>query len=176
MSDKETLSKHESFIQDCRKAFAIYDKNDIGYIDYFDLKDALEKMDIQFKHGYVYFKMIQDMQKGNSQEAHAENKCSLDDFLKLVKKCKIKKEDNSEDVLDAYVALGGDEDGGGNIDADKLIDTIKNEMEMTIDIENLIKEIDEDGSGEIEFGEFEQLLEGTADNPELKAFGHWFIF
>ena len=28
---------------------------------------------------------------------------------------------------------------------------------MTIDIEKLIKEIDEDGSGEIEFGEFCQL-------------------
>ena len=29
---------------------------------------------------------------------------------------------------------------------------------MTIDIEKLIKEIDEDGSGEIEFDEFKALL------------------
>ena len=29
---------------------------------------------------------------------------------------------------------------------------------MTIDIEKLIEEIDEDGSGEIEFDEFKQLL------------------
>jgi Ca2+-binding EF-hand superfamily protein len=29
---------------------------------------------------------------------------------------------------------------------------------MTIDIERLIEEIDEDGSGEIEFGEFKALL------------------
>ena len=29
---------------------------------------------------------------------------------------------------------------------------------MTIDIERLIEEIDEDGSGEIEFDEFEALL------------------
>ena len=50
--------------------------------------------------------------------------------------------------------MGGDPDGGGFIDADKLIHTIKNEFEMTIDIENLILEIDEDGSGEIEFDEF----------------------
>lgn len=46
------------------------------------------------------------------------------------------------DTLDAYVAMGGDEDGGGNVDADKLIDVIKNEFAMTIDIEGLIKEID----------------------------------
>ena len=59
-----------------------------------------------------------------------------------------------EDLLDAYVAMGGEADGGGCVDADKLIDTIKNEFEMTIDIEKLIEEIDEDGSGEIEFDEF----------------------
>ena len=59
-----------------------------------------------------------------------------------------------EDLLDAYVAMGGDDDGGGCVDANKLIDTIKNEFEMTIDIEKLIAEVDEDGSGEIEFDEF----------------------
>ena len=50
--------------------------------------------------------------------------------------------------------MGGQADGDGSIDADKLIDIIKNEFEMTINIEELIKEIDEDGSGEIEFDEF----------------------
>ena len=37
-----------------------------------------------------------------------------------------------------------------NIDSDYLIDVIKNQFNMTIDIEGLIKQIDEDGSGEIE--------------------------
>lgn len=32
---------------------------------------------------------------------------------------------------------------------------------MTIDIEKLIEEIDEDGSGKIEFGEFNTLLNGN---------------
>ena len=31
--------------------------------------------------------------------------------------------------------MGGDADGGGCVDADKLIKTIKEEFEMTIDIE-----------------------------------------
>ena len=69
--------------------------------------------------------------------------------------------DDSE-LLDAYVAMGGDEDGGGCVDADKLIYTIKQEFGMTIDIEKLIEEIDEDGSGEIEFDEFRALLAGDA--------------
>ena len=35
--------------------------------------------------------------------------------------------DDSE-LLDAYVAMGGEPDGGGCVDAQKLIETIKNEF------------------------------------------------
>merc|ERR1711988_499299 len=67
--------------------------------------------------------------------------------------------DNDDtELLDAYVSMGGDPDGGGCVDATKLIQTIKDEFQMTIDIEKLIEEIDEDGSGEIEFDEFKALL------------------
>ena len=38
------------------------------------------------------------------------------------------------ELLDAYVAMGGESDGGGCVDAQKLIDTIKIEFGMTIDI------------------------------------------
>ena len=37
---------------------------------------------------------------------------------------------------------------------------------MTIDIEALIQEVDEDGSGEIEFDEFKELLQGGADDDD----------
>ena len=53
--------------------------------------------------------------------------------------------------------MGGDEDGGGCINSDKLINTIRDELKMTIDIEKLIAQIDEDDSGEIEFNEFQAL-------------------
>jgi calmodulin len=55
--------------------------------------------------------------------------------------------------------MDGQPDGEGSIDAETLIHTIKNEFQMTIDIEKLIEEIDEDGSGEIEFDEFKALLQ-----------------
>ena len=44
--------------------------------------------------------------------------------------------------MDAFVSMGGQTDGGGIIDAKKLIEIIKNEFEMTIDIEQLINDID----------------------------------
>ena len=62
--------------------------------------------------------------------------------------------------------MGGDQDGGGCVDAEMLIKTIKEEFEMTIDIEALIAEVDEDGSGEIEFDEFKELLAGQAEDGE----------
>ena len=66
------------------------------------------------------------------------------------------------ELLDAFVAMGGEPDGEGCVDAKKLIQTIKDEFQMTIDIERLIEEIDEDGSGEIEFDEFKALLQSEA--------------
>ena len=43
--------------------------------------------------------------------------------------------------------MGGNEDRSGYVDANKLIKVIKEEFRMTIDIEKLIRDIDEDGSG-----------------------------
>jgi Ca2+-binding EF-hand superfamily protein len=37
---------------------------------------------------------------------------------------------------------------------------------MTIDIEKLIEEIDEDGSGQIEFDEFTALLSGAKNDDD----------
>ena len=85
-------------------------------------------------------------------------------------------EDESLDILDAFVAMGGNEDGGGNIDADKLIEIIKDDLKMTINIEQMIKDVDEDGSGEIEFEEFECLLRSDGENPEIQTFKDWFCY
>ena len=57
--------------------------------------------------------------------------------------------------------MGGLPDKEGFIDADKLIRIIKEEFEMTIDIEKLIQDIDEDGSGQIEYDEFKNLLSSS---------------
>ena len=65
--------------------------------------------------------------------------------------------------------MGGQPDGDGSIDADKLISTIKNEFEMTINIEELIQAIDEDGSGEIEFDEFLAMMTAKISSKNSRA-------
>ncbi len=64
--------------------------------------------------------------------------------------------------------MGGLPNKEGFVDSSKLIQIIKNEFEMTIDIEKLITEIDEDGSGKIEYGEFNDLLNSNWD-PSIVA-------
>ena len=61
------------------------------------------------------------------------------------------------DTIDAYVALGGNKDKSGCISSDKLINTCK-EFGLTIDIVKLINEVDEDGSGEIEYEEVKAMM------------------
>jgi Ca2+-binding EF-hand superfamily protein len=159
----------ESDIEACARIFESFDVKKRGYLDFFDLKLALEKMGVKFSHPYVYHKMISENYGGTG-------KVSCFEFTKIVVEHTKEIEDESNDILDAFVAMGGDEDGGGNIDADRLTSIIKDELEMTIDIEGLIKAVDDDNSGEIEYEEFVTLLESDGDNPEIETFKDWFCF
>ena len=90
------------------------------------------------------------------------DKISMDQFKKLIAEQKrLDGTSNEEDTLDAFVALGGLPNKDGYIDANRLIDIIKNQFQMTIDIEKLIEEIDDDGSGQIEYDEFMTLLSSS---------------
>ena len=110
-------------------------------------------MCIKFSEAEI-FKMISEIDPENS------GIIMFSDFKPIVVEREISKMKGSDDteLLDAFVAMGGRADGEGCVDAKKLIHTIKNEFQMTIDIEALINEIDADGSGEIEFDEFKELL------------------
>jgi Ca2+-binding EF-hand superfamily protein len=58
----------------------------------------------------------------------------------------------------------GDENKDGSVNAEELIRIVKKEFEMSIDIEKLIQEVDEDQSGVIEFDEFKCLLKANYSN------------
>ena len=127
-----------------------------------DLKSALESLGERVSDTQV-FRMIADADPNNY------GTITFATFREIVATKRDNERGSSDaDLLDAYVAMGGNPDGGGCVDAEKLIETIKTEFEMTIDIVKLINEVDEDGSGEIEFDEFKELLAGGggADDDE----------
>ena len=66
---------------------------------------------------------------------------SFFDFTKIVVRHK-KDMDDDNDVFAAFVAMGGEEDGSGNVDPEKLIDILKNKYDLPIDIEGMIKDMD----------------------------------
>ena len=97
-----------------------------------------------------------------SEDTEKNRLINEEDFKKLVEEIKRRQnQQNEADTVLAYVAMGGQQDRGGFVDANKLIKIVKDDFEMTIDIEKLIQEIDEDGSGAIEYGEFNTLLNSS---------------
>ena len=137
-----------------------FDYEQQGAIGVNELKKALERVGETVSDDQVYWMIAM---------ADPENKGFINfaQFKMIIEeKRENERGSTEEDLLDAFVAMGGEPDGDGAINAEKLIATIKNEFEMTIDIEKLIEEIDEDGSGQIEFDEFTALLQAGAPGED----------
>lgn len=95
--------------------------------------------------------MINEVDQSNS------GKIEFYEFLRIYERFQ-DSEDDEQDMIDAFVAMGGNEDKSGEIDSQKLIDVIRHQFEMTINIEQLIDEIDENQDGTLQYDEFKQLL------------------
>ena len=151
--NEEGLTKEEE--QKCWEAFSAFDKDSSGFIDANELRIVLEMMGQKTTEEEI-FRMITEADHENTgQIKYAQ-------FKRVIAEQKRNQRlTNEEDTLDAFVAMGCQPNGEGYIDADKLIRIIKNEFEMTIDIEKLIRDIDEDGSGRIEYDEFRNLLSSS---------------
>lgn len=153
--DNDGLTKKE--VAKCWKAFSAFDKDSSGKIDANELRIVLEMMGQKTTEEEI-FKMI--------SEVGAENTglIKYEQFKKVIADQKKKQSlINEEDKLNTFLFLGNQPKGEGSIEARKLINPIKKDFEETIDIEKLIKDIDEDGSGEIEYGEFTNLLSSSDD-------------
>jgi Ca2+-binding EF-hand superfamily protein len=66
---------------------------------------------------------------------------------------------DESDILDAFVAMGGNGDATGEISARLLRETIHT-FGLTVDIDQLIREADTDASGFIDYEEFRAMLRG----------------
>ena len=145
------LSQEE--IDGCREAFLAFDKYRSGTLDVWEVRQVLEAMG-QKPTEEEFFQMISEVDENMS------GSIDFAEFLKVIENQKERAEnfDDESDMIDAFVACGGQQDKSGNVKRDTLVKIIKHDFGLTIDIEELINKIDADGSGEIEFDEFKQLL------------------
>jgi len=152
------LSQEE--IDLCRQAFVKFDnkrkKFDVserGTIDLWNLRQVLEFMGQNPTETDIFSMIIE-------AEEDAQGSIGFAEFIHIMEQQKLRSmhADHQSDLADAYIACGGDEDLGGCVKRETLIQIVKEEFGLPINIEELINQIDADGSGEIEFGEFEELL------------------
>jgi Ca2+-binding EF-hand superfamily protein len=90
------------------------------------------------------------------------NKMAFNNFttyLGFLKKRFQKPEPQDVDTLRAFVALGGGADRRGDINAENLRNACRH-FDLTIDIDAMIKEVDDDMSGKLEFSEFKSMWGG----------------
>ena len=74
-------------------------------------------------------------------------------------------ENEADEYLDAFVALGGQTDREGFVSKENLINIIKAEFELTIDMEEFLRKIG-GNEEEINYYQFCVLLDaGTGGNP-----------
>jgi calmodulin len=145
------LSQEE--IDGCRDAFLAFDKDRSGTIDVGELRQVLEAMG-QHPTEEELFQMISEVDENSS------GCIDFAEFLKVIENQKERAEncDDESDMIDAFVACGGQQDKSGNVRRETLVKIIKHDFGLPIDIEELISKVDTDGSGEIEFDEFKTLL------------------
>jgi Ca2+-binding EF-hand superfamily protein len=145
------LSQEE--IDGCREAFLAFDKDRSGTIDIYELRDVLVAMG-QDPTEEELFQLL------NSVDEDGTGEIDFAEFLKVIEVQKEQAEnaDDESDMIDAFVACGGESDKSGCVKRETLVRIIKLDFGLPIDIEALINKIDTDGSGEIEFDEFKALL------------------
>jgi calmodulin len=114
------------------EAFNAYDTDRSGNISVLDLKKALEYVgETVSEHKVNWLISMSDPQNTGFIQFNQFKEIVMD-------KREQERGSSEEELLQAFVAMGGEADGEGAINAEKLISTIKEEFGMTIDIEKLI--------------------------------------
>mmetsp|Transcript_1472 Transcript_1472/g.2108 ORF Transcript_1472/g.2108 Transcript_1472/m.2108 type:complete len:156 (+) Transcript_1472:237-704(+) len=139
-------------IDSCREAFMKFDKDNSGTIDLAELKETLSAMG-QKPTDEELFLMISQVDDDGSGEIE------FSEFLKLILSQKLQRAElaSEVDLVDAFMALGGNSDKSGCIKTDKLRRIIE-DFGLLIDIEGLIVATDLDNSGFIDFHEFKHMM------------------
>ena len=114
------------------EVFNAFDKDGSNSIEPEELRMVLEIMGEDIPEHKIYHMMAEAGAADTGQ-------INYEQFKAVILRQKTNQSlSNEEDTLDAFVSLEGNPDTSGHVDAKKLIKIIKEDFEMTIDIEKLI--------------------------------------
>eukprot|EP00163_Fabomonas_tropica_P027253 TRINITY_DN5194_c0_g1_i1.p1 TRINITY_DN5194_c0_g1~~TRINITY_DN5194_c0_g1_i1.p1 ORF type:complete len:165 (-),score=48.47 TRINITY_DN5194_c0_g1_i1:151-645(-) len=148
------LSLSQDEMDKARAAFEQYDADGSGGIDIWELRDALKSLGQEPTEE----ELIQIISEVDDDE---KGVIEFPAFLKLVANQKVvhKSREDDSDTLDAFVALGGKYDKMGHVDTDKLRKYIEG-FGLTIDPRELVREMNTDMSGLIDYEQFKAMMLG----------------
>lgn len=128
----------------CQKGIQDLDDDNNGLINVYDFETVLQRLQIHLQE-FELCKLISQLDVENC------GFIGFDDVLEIYRKKRQAQVygQNDEVTLDAYTAIGGPADKSGHIDGDVLVRIIKKEFQLPIDIQQLIKDVDDSGNGEI---------------------------
>lgn len=141
-----------------QKQFAIIDRQKQGTIFTSELKYLFEAMN-EFHSKEKYAKLVSWV-----EETSASKKVDLIMVFRAFCKLKQMNENVDEDefdvdILNTFVAMGGNSDKTGVVRKQKLVDIIKIQFGLTIDIEQMFDEAGIETDGDLEFNDFVMLME-----------------
>lgn len=78
-------------------------------------------------------------------------------------------EDDDNDVLNAFVAMGGNFNKTGLVLKQTLVDIIKNQFGLTIDLEMMLQDVGLEGEEELTFADFNALFGSTGSGRSSRV-------
>ena len=147
----------------CKQNFLYYDSQNRGYVERFELPMLLEVCGYNLPDEKI--KKLNDFMDENGA-TQIDLKMMLK-TLTFLKELELQDEQNNEsdEYLDCFVALGGQQNKEGSVSKETLIQIIKEEFELTIDMEEFLRKLG-GSDDEINYYHFCVLLDaGTGGNP-----------
>lgn len=142
----------ERDIKESRDAFERFDRDRSGTLDLWELRAALQDLGKEPTEDELSM-LISAVDDEHDGEVDFEAFLGLIDHLK--KRYSVDRED--VETVSAFVAMGGNPDKTGEINTEKLKSVVK-DYKLKINIEELLADIDSDGSGYIDYEEFKALM------------------
>jgi len=149
-----------------RKSFSTYDSGS-GELPLRHIRAALQQMAI-YPTEETLFELVSKYHKP-TQDGKVTAGLSFENFQQLVQALRSNEDArpaSDASIVEAFVALGGNKDRGGQVSTELLRHVVRDEFALPIDIDKLIQEADLDGGGFIDFDEFSVMLR-QQDRPWL---------
>jgi len=157
MSEAEDVLPKEQ-VEMLKKVFDTFDREKLGYITADTVAAMLSMMGLKFNSKELN-EVIEEIDEDGSGQIE------FDEFLILAKKFMTEDEDEDSGELEKELKEAFrlyDKEGNGYIST-AVLKTILAELDSSLsdeDLDGMIEEIDEDGSGTVDFDEFMEMMTG----------------